>query len=75
MAEGPPDAPPPGQWDRGDLARYAAGRERVLGRRVWLPLDESAAGDVLAGIHGGPRRAAAWLRRVLAQLDVSERAS
>jgi hypothetical protein len=30
-----------------------------------LGTDDTATGDVLAEIHGGPRRAAHWLRRVL----------
>lgn len=47
---------------------YLAGRERVLGHRVTLPEDPSAAADTLAEIHGGRRRAAAWLRRVLSEV-------
>jgi hypothetical protein len=30
-----------------------------------LEANDTATGDVLAEIHGGPRRAAHWLRRVL----------
>ena len=54
---------------RGDTRRYVEGRERVLGRRALVPEDVDTAAEVLAALHGGERRAAAWLRQVLAQLD------
>lgn len=47
---------------------YLAGRERVLGARVSLPDDPAGAADVLARLHGGERRAAHWLRQVLAEV-------
>ena len=56
---------------RRDLARYVNDRERVLGRRVTVPEDIDAAADVLAAVHGGPRRAASWLRQVLHSLEGS----
>lgn len=54
--------------DRSPTLAYLDGRERVLGHRVTLPEDPSAAADTLAEIHGGRRRAAAWLRRVLSEV-------
>lgn len=53
----------------GDTPRYVIGREVVLGRRVIVPEDPAAAAEVLAEIHGGPRRAASWLRAVLRQIE------
>jgi hypothetical protein len=43
---------------------------RGLGRRALVPEDPDTAAAVLAGMHGGPRRAAAWLRHVLDRLEV-----
>jgi hypothetical protein len=54
---------------RGDVGRYLAGRERVLGHRVTVPEDPDGAAEVLAGRHGSRHRAAAWLREVLYALD------
>jgi hypothetical protein len=54
---------------RGDTRRYAEGRERVLGRRALVPEDIDGAAAVLAALHGGERRAAAWLRQVLRSLE------
>lgn len=53
----------------GDLPRYQTMRELVLGRRLTIPEDESAAAETLSALFGGPRRAASWLRSVLAQVD------
>lgn len=60
---------------RGDVGRYVDGRERVLGRRCTITEDDDATAQVLAEFYGGPRRACAALRRILAQLDSWERRS
>lgn len=60
---------------RGDVGRYFDSRQRVLGQVASVPLDEDTAAEVLSEIHGGPRRAAGWLRQVLARLDTRDRTS
>jgi hypothetical protein len=50
--------------------RYLAGRERVLGRRVFVPLADPVAGaERLAEALGGRAAARAWLREALAELE------
>ena len=42
------------------LDRYLAGRDEVLGQRVAVPHDPTAAAEALAEALGGPRAALRW---------------
>jgi hypothetical protein len=52
---------------RGDLARFVAGRERVLGRRVTIPTSDPVAAAQAVSESLGPR-GEAYVRQMLAEL-------
>lgn len=59
-----------------DVVAYTFGRERVLGRRVTIPLtDPSAAAEALCAALGGRAIAARYVAQMLAELDPWRRAS